>query len=199
LSVTVGVEDTRISYGRAGFGNATNNGGIDDGASFYAGLNYSGNFGTFAFTAAHDTLAVDYDDAAELGALHGWYANDGDYDTDYVHSNLLTLNPEAIWGIAFNANLSDEIEFYALYSEVEGTEVDAAAAAAAGLAGPLATTGDAQLVTVGLNWYPAAAPGFHIKSSYSFGEVEDNISPVIAEANGNADFDGFELTLRRDF
>lgn len=242
LSVTVGVEDTRISYGRGNavgggdFLNTTNNGGIDDGASFYAGLNYSGDFGTFAFTAAHDTNAVDFDDLAEVtaayagaaapggrvgngeggwaykvslnldlsefipgGSIHGWYANDGDYDTDYVHSNLLTLNPESIWGVGFNANLSDEVEFWALYSAVEGTDISAAVGA---IVDPLAVateTGDAELISIGLNWFPAAAPGFHIKSSYSFGEVENNLSPVIGVAAGDADFDGFEVTLRRDF
>ena len=226
LSVTVGVEDPRISYGRAGFGNGTNNGGTLDGANFYAGLNYSGDFGTFAFTAAHDTLGVDFSDAAQIisgvgeggwaykvslnldlsefipgGFIQGWYMNDGDYDTDYVHSNLLTLNPESIWGVAFQANLSDEVEFWANYWNVEGTEVSAAVATAvAGIASPgLATTGDANLVSVGLNWYPAAAPGFNVKASYSFGEVEDNISPLLGVANGDADFDGFEITLRRNF
>lgn len=229
LAVTVGVEDTRISYGRGGFGNNTNNGGINDGANFYAGLNYSADFGTFAFTAVHDTLAVDYGSVTDVtaalagdgtgeggwaykvslnldlsefvpgGFIQGWYMNDGDYDTDYVHSNLLTLNPEEIWGVAFQANLTDEVEFWAAYWDVKGTEVSALVGAAAGLGGAVATTGDAQLFSVGLNWYPAAAPGFHIKSSYSFGEVENNISPVIAEAAGNADFDGFEFTLRRDF
>jgi len=233
LSVTLGVEDIRISYGRGGFGDGgfnTNSGGTLDGANFYAGLNYSADFGTFAFTAAHDTLAVDFDDGAELAAflapggaasgdggwaykvslnldlsefipggfIQGWYMTDGDYDTDYVHSNLLTLNPETIWGVAFQANLSDEVEFWVNYWDVEGTEISAATAAAAGVAA-VSTTGDADLISVGLNWYPAAAPGFNVKASYSFGEVEDNISPIIAEANGDADFNGWEVTLRRNF
>ena len=137
LSVTVGVEDPRISYGRDGFGNATNNGGTAGDVNFYAGFNYSADFGTVAFTAAHDSLArevtaagisadrggwaykvsvnINLSDFVPGGFIQGWYLNDGDYNTDYVHTAQQLENPEEIFGVAFQMNLTDEVEFWANY------------------------------------------------------------------------------------
>ena len=235
FSVTIGVEDPRISYGRGGFGNVTNNGTSGDSrANFYAGFNYSGDGWGVAFTAVHDSIApelagglltvnpisgaavdrggwawkvsgnLDLSDFVPGGSLWGVYMTDGDYDTDYVHTALLTFNPETIWGVAFQMNLTDEVEFWVNYWDVEGTDVSST------LINPLVstpspTTGDVQHFGIGLNWYPSATPGFHIKTTYYMGELDNAITPLAivtgtADSYGvDADYDGFEVTLRRDF
>jgi len=224
FSVTLGVEDTRISYaargntGGAAFGNATNNGGTQDGANFYAGFNWTVEGITIAGTAAHDTLAIDsanptssnggwaYKGSVTLdisefvpgGSVGGFYLYDGDYDTDYVHSNLLTENPEAIWGVAFQADLSDEVEFWVNYWDVEGSDNSL-------IAGAGVQTGDIQQFAVGLNWFPSAAPGFHIKATYFNGEIDNGVTPlnivsgIAGDTGVNSDYDGFEISIRRDF
>jgi len=237
FSITVGVEDPRISYstsnGAGGFGNgvffnATNNGGQLDGANFYAGFNYSGDGFGVAFTAAHDTLAtdgnaaigntesggwaykvslnLDLSDFIPGGSIAGYYLNDGDYDTDYLHTGGTTFNPAEIWGVAFNADLSDEVQFWANYWDVEGTDFAAATVAGAfHTTHTGTTTGDLQQWGVGLNWNPAAAPGFSVRAAYYNGEIENAISPLASACNGanstncNADYDGFEVTIRRNF
>ncbi|MEM8648987.1 MAG: porin [Pseudomonadota bacterium] len=238
FSVTIGVEDPRISYALSdgaggftgGFGNATNNGGTDGRANFYAGFNYSGDGFGVAFTAVHDSIAVDQNDgdvggwaykvSATLdlsdfipgGGLAGYYMNDGDYDTDYLHTAQTTFNPEEIWGIAFNANLTDEVQFWANYWDVQGTAITAGGPAALAFVnhGNLSTTGDLQQFGVGLNWFPSAAPGLSIKAAFYTGEIDNAISPLgnfntpLAGATAvaqdvNADYDGFEITVRRDF
>ena len=143
FSVTIGVEDPRISYGRGGFGNVTNNGTSGDSrANFYAGLNYSGDGWGVAFTAVHDSIAPEVNSAGAITDIGGWaykvsanvdlsefvpggtlwgmYMDDGDYDTDYVHTALLTENPDTIWGIAFQMDLTDEIQFWSSYYDVDG-------------------------------------------------------------------------------
>jgi hypothetical protein len=244
FSVTVGAEDPRISYsisndqpanatGAAlfggGFGNNTNDGDQNDAnVNFYAGLNYSADFGTFAATAVYDSISVDQNDGeignwaykvslsldlSEFipgGSLAGYYLNDGDADTDYLHTGQSTFNPGEIFGIAFNANLTDEVQFWANYWDVQGTDIEAGGLVGAAATTPGAfaashlgdTTGDLTQFAVGLNWFPAAAPGFTINGSYYVGEIEDAISPLGNTAgltNNNADFDGFEITLRRNF
>ncbi|MEM9331688.1 MAG: porin [Pseudomonadota bacterium] len=224
FSVTVGVEDPRISYGRDGFGNATNNGGQGGDVNFYAGFNYSGDGFGVAFTAVHDSLAQDvtaagiaadrgewaYKVSANLdlsefvpgGTLWGVYMDDGDANTDYVHNALQLENPESIWGVAFQMNLTDEVEFWVNYWDAEGGY---------GTAGPFQPTnaiideGDSNQFGIGLNWFPSAAPGFHIKTTYFTGEINDSASSVLAGLAGatggvtDADFDGFEVSVRRDF
>lgn len=60
-------------------------------------------------------------------------------------------------------------------------------------------------IGIGLNWFPSAAPVFHIKTTYFYGEIENAITPlaiVTGTANSygvNSDYQGFELTVRRDF
>ena len=217
LSITIGVEDPRISFGGEGILNDTNNGGIDDGANFYAGLNYSGDFGTFAATAVHDTLAFELDgagneansggwaykvslelDLSEIlpgGKISGYYLYDGDYNTDYVTTYRLSENPESIYGIGFQTDLTEEFEFWVNYWEAEGGQaVDGA--------GVQFTEGDTTQAGVGLNWFPAAAPGFHIKTSYIIGEVENSGSVLFSGADvprADFDFDFFSVALRRDF
>ncbi|MGI9350855.1 MAG: hypothetical protein ACR2O3_04770, partial [Rhizobiaceae bacterium] len=219
---TIGVEDPRISYGRGGFGNVTNNGTSGDSrANFYAGFNYSGDGWGLAATAVHDSIApevnalgvitdtggwaykvsanLDLSDFVPGGTLWGMWADDGDYDTDYVHSALLTENPETIWGVAFQMNLTDEVEFWVNYWDVEGTTGSVL------VPGNPGGTGDIQQFGVGLNWFPSATPGFHIKTTYYTGEIDNGVTPlaivtgVAGDGNVDVDYDGFEVTLRRDF
>ena len=222
FSITIGVEDPRISYGRGGFGNVTNNGTSGDSrANFYAGFNYAGDGWGVAFTAVHDSIApevngvgaitdtggwaykvsanLDLSDFVPGGTLWGMWADDGDYDTDYVHTALLTENPETIWGVAFQMNLTDEVEFWVNYWDVEGTNGSVASAVGTD------NTGDIQQFGIGLNWFPAATPGFHIKTTYYTGEIDNGVTPlaivtgVAGDRLVDVDYDGFEVTLRRDF
>ena len=246
LSITVGVEDPRISYGQSnedpgaltgeelfdgGFLNGTNDGGEGDAnANFYAGLNYSADFGTFAATIVRDSTAVDQNDGdiggwaykvslsldlSEFipgGSISGYYLDDGDYDTDYLHTGRTTFNPGRIWGVAVNANLTDDAVIWANYWDVSGTDIEAGGlvgAAANAITGTAfaashtgADTGDLDQFAIGVRWSPSAAPGFTIDASYYTGDIEGAISPLgntSGLTNVNADFDGFEVTLRRNF
>jgi len=244
FSVTIGAEDPRISYSLSndlpgaaalggaglfggGFLNNTNNGGnANKNVNFYAGFNYSGDGFGIAFTAAHDSIAVDQDtgdiggwaykvsanlDLSEFipgGSIAGYYLWDDEYDTDYLHTGQTTFNPSEIWGVAFNASLSDEVQFWANYWDVTGTDISAGGLVGNGVATNFApghngtNTGDLTQFGVGLNWFPAAAPGFSIKAAYYNGEIENAISPLGNTpnlVNNDADFDGFEVTVRRDF
>lgn len=218
LAITVGVEDPRISFGGDAILNNTNNGGSDDGANFYAGINYTGDFGTFAATAVHDTLAFELDGAGNRESndggwaykvsleldlsefrtgtkLSGYYLYDGDYNTDYVNTYRISENPESIYGIAFQTDLTDEFEFWINYWEAEGGEaVDGA--------GIQFTEGDTTQAGIGLNWYPNAAPQFHVKTSYILGNVENSGSVLFSSGDvprADFDFDFFSIALRRDF
>ncbi len=255
LAITVGADDPRIDYGRDAFGNATNAGGTDGRANFYAGFNYSGDGWGIAGTAVHDSIApelvrtvgglvpttatvtdiggwaykisanVDLSNMAPGATLWAMYMADGDYNTAYVHSNLMTENPDSVWGVAYGMDLTDEVQFWANYYHIEGGNAcagsgagsathlrPAGAVSAAGFGCVNAmgtafvasiTEGDTDQWSVGLNWYPAAAPGFHVKASYTAGETERSASYLV---NGGAllrgtsfDYNNWEVTVRRDF
>lgn len=217
LALTIGAEDPRLSFGGEAILNDTNNGGTDNRTNFYAGLNYSADFGTFAATAVYDALAFDLDGAGNQvdfggwaykvslqldlsdvlpgGRITGYYSYDGDHNTDYVNTYRISENPESIYGIAFQTDLSDEFEFWVNYWEAKGGE------AVDGL-GVQFTEGDTIQAGVGLNWFPEAAPQFHIKAAYIIGEVEESGSVLYTGAavpRATFDFDVFSLALRRDF
>ncbi len=233
LSITVGAEDPRVSYGRDTFFNATNSGGTDGRVNFYAGFNYKGDGWGVAGTVAHDSLAPDvgsllpaaggtvtdiggwaYKISANLdlssfipgGSLWGMYMTDGDYNTDYVHGNALTENPDSVWGIAFGGDLTDEIQFVSNYFHVNGGNACPASTTPVSvggscLGGAAIQEGDTNQWTVGLNWYPAAAPGFQMKASYTKGTTDNSASAVVSASPGGVSFeyDNFEVTVRRDF
>ena len=107
---------THVSaYGRCGFGNATNSGGNDGRANFYAGFNWSAGIATLAGSAYFDSLATEYGATSTTalvagdtdggwaykvslgldltqwipgGSLWGMYMADGDEDTDYVQNAI---------------------------------------------------------------------------------------------------------------
>ncbi len=228
LAVTIGVEDVRTGSSDL---DGTLNG--NDAANFYAGVNYSADWGTVAFSAAHDTDSVEINAAGGViagsrgnwaykasvsldlseylpgGVLYGSYAYDGEAMTEYVYSDV-HVNVDDIWSVAFQMNLTDEVEFIAAHWHAEGSNANTVAAVApavgvAGVAGrPGGLEGDADLTVLGLNWYPSAAPGFHIKAAYFFGEadnVQANTGALVGTTGAavDHDFDGFEISLRRDF
>ncbi|MEO0329956.1 MAG: porin [Pseudomonadota bacterium] len=220
FSVTIGVEDPRIKNGTGDPANGTFSGGTGGDANFYAGFNYSGEGFGVAFTAVHDSLAtevtaagvnanrgewaykvsanVDLSGMVPGGTLWGTYMDDGDAITNYVHANAALANPNSIWAVAFQMNLTDEVEFWANYWDADSDF--------AVVGSGVGTEGNATQFGIGLNWYPAAAPGFHIKAAYFNGEIENSRSGTLAGAVGattgqsiDADYDGFEVVLRRDF
>ena len=235
LSITVGAEDPRISYGRDGFGNATNNGGTDGRVNFYAGMNYAGDGWGIAGTVVHDSIAPEINSAGSTTDIGGWawkvsanidlssmvpggtlwgqYMADGDYNTDYVHALNIIENPDSVWAVAFGMDLTEEVQMWANYWHVDGGNACAGGPAGGGSHGPQSlgsecdgTTieeGDVNQWGVGLNWYPAAAPGFHVKGAYFAGSVTGSASYLVngdAQTGGTSfDYHGFELTVRRDF
>ena len=245
-AITVGAEDPHFSRGRDDFNNMTNIGGSLDDVNFYAGFNYTAHWGGFAFTAVYDALAPEVQpvslgpfftpnavtdtggwafkasaflslaDYIPGGSVWAMYMDDGDYNTDYVHTNRLLENPDNAWGFAYQMDLSDEVEFWVNYWDVEGGNAQIINPAglptmAFGgfnvLVGSSIREGGVQQFGVGLNWYPKAAPGFHIKTSYVHGEVDN--SGHIFVCNGfftaagpsgcSFEYDAFSVSLRRDF
>jgi len=217
LSITVGVEDPRISFGGEAILNDTNNGGSSNRANPYVGINYTADFGTFAATAVYDALGFELDGAGNIADFGGWaykvslkldledilpggkitgyYLYDGDYNTDYVITYRLSENPESIYGVGFQTDLGEEFELWLNYLEAEGGE------AVDGL-GVQFKEGDTRQAGIGINWFPAAAPGFHIKAAYIIGDVQDSGSVLFSGPDiprANYDFDFFSIALRRDF
>ena len=233
LSITVGIEDARTAVSDLdGSFLGTNN------MNVYAGFNYSMDLLTIAGTWVHDANAVEISALGNFGTigqrggdawkvsatlnlgewipggiLHAWYMDDGDHVTDYVTNVGVLANPESVWGVGFQMNLTDEVEFVALYNEADGGWASSAAGGTPPGSAPCPTApvvgtavlcneGDAEQFVVGLNWYPAAAPGFHIKTSYMWGEANNSrAGPVIGVATPMTDYewDGFEIVVRRDF
>jgi hypothetical protein len=227
FSVTVGVEDPRIDYAGLGFVGSTFSGGVgaagapglllapqtssDTRANFYAGFNYSADFGSVAFTAVRDgtalevgtgdqggwaykvSLSLDLSEFIPGGILYGSYANDGDYITNYVHTNGAgILDAESIWQISFQADLTDELQLVAQHSNASGTDTARA----------FGFDEEQQSTSIGLNWFPAAAPQFSLRASYTFGDFENSARGLLADPAAtpvSADFDSFFIGLRRDF
>ena len=210
FSITGGVQNL------GGINRAVNTGGFHD---YYAGFNYSASWGGVAFTAMHDANGIEqnalgaatgniggwaYKASIDLnlsewipgGVLHGMYMTDGDYVTQYVvHSGY--ANAADIWQISFQMNLTEELQLATQYSDIEGQ-----------VAGQ-----DAWSAGVGLNWYPAAAPGFSVYVAYAFGEVNNWSAPAlgapanasqaafnaVAQGSTQVEYDAFTIRVRRDF
>ncbi|MEM9332634.1 MAG: porin [Pseudomonadota bacterium] len=240
LAITVGIEDLRTSYGRDSFGNTTNSGVTTSSANYYAGLNYSASWGGISFTAAYDSLAPEitvvtpgvflgsvisdtggfaYKVSANLnlsdyisgGSIWGMFMYDGDFNTDYVHANGLLENPESAFGVAFQMNLNDEVEFWANYWDVNGGighvfNAGGLPTLGNGILGTNIEEGGVRQIGIGLNWYPAAAPGFHVKASYFHGEVDNSGHILVCDGlfafgpqGCDFDYDGYVISVRRDF
>ncbi len=218
LAITIGAEDPRISVGGGG-GNATNNGGRDGRANFYAGFNYSGSWGNLAFTAVHDSLAPDnsgtdaasggvganfggwaYKTSLDLkldewlagGSIHVMYMWDGEYNTDYLHNYAMVNDMESIFQIAGQIKLDDQFKVIAQYSLAHGDDGGTLNGVAGG-------EGDAWIGSVGLTWSPVEL--FSISASYFFGEVDNTAgdgTSALDLPRTSYDFDGFFVGVRRD-
>ena len=194
----------------------------DDSVNFYAGFNYSMQNVEVAFTAVRDALAfhpVNFDEGgwAYKASVHvdlseivpdtsvaGYYMADGNYETDYVHAYDLIDNPDSIWGVVLNTALSDELDLWVNYWNAEGDEVFPLTDFFTGFPfGQITNSSELRMFGVGLNWYPTAAPGFSVKGAYINGEIE-NITTFedtffTTTSKEKTDFDGFRVTVRRDF
>lgn len=220
LAITAGVEDPRISVGQGGGGNATNSGGTDGRANFYAGINYSDGWGTLAFTAVHDSLAPDnsgadavsgaggadfggwaYKASADLkldewlsgGSLHFMYMWDGEYNTDYLHNYSVLNDIQSAYQIAGQFKLNEQLQLMAQYSHAKGDDGGTLNGVAGG-------EGDAWIGSVGLNWFPVEL--FTVSASYFFGEVDNTAGDGTSAADlprTSYDFEGFFVGVRRDF
>ncbi|MEM9278290.1 MAG: porin [Pseudomonadota bacterium] len=218
-----------------------NVGDVTDGrVNFYAGVNYSAHWGAIAFTAAYDSIAPEitvvtpgvfggsvvsdtggwaYKVSANLnlsdyisgGSVWGMYMYDGDYNTDYVHANALLENPENAWGAAFQMNLTNEVEFWVNYWDVEGGTGHVFNTGGLPTVGNLIQgtnieEGGVRQFGIGLNWYPTAAPGFHVKTSYFRGDVDNSGHVLVCTGflavgpqGCSFEYDGYVVSVRRDF
>ncbi|MEO1143457.1 MAG: hypothetical protein AAFW66_14140, partial [Pseudomonadota bacterium] len=143
------------------------------------------------------------------------YMDDGDYNTDYVHANNLLENADSAWGAAFQMDLSDEVQLWLNYWDVEGGTghifntpgLNNFLFGSNVLAETNVQEGGVRQFGIGINWYPAAAPGFHVKASYVHGDVDN--SAHILVCNGtfaiggpqgcSFEYNAFTVSLRRDF
>ena len=222
FSVTVGVEDPRIDWQGLGNGPTFAGGTATAYANFYAGVNWSADWGGVAFTAVHDSMAFDYTDGTlggwaykasidlDLsewipgGVLHGMYMWDNDIVSNYTTTYGALVDPDSVWQVSFQASLTDEVQLVAQYSHAEGSNF--------ATNGPLFATlpfllsqneGDAWNASVGINWFPAAAPGFSLRGSYKWGEVDNGIrfgtAPTGVIAMHDVEWHGFFIGVRRDF
>ena len=191
LSITVGVEDTRISYG-SNFGDS----GAGNEANWYVGANYSDSWGGMAFTYVEDKLnngeawkaSIDLNlsDFLPGGLIHFMYMADGDDVTDYVHNYRALANPDYIFQVSGQMDLTDELQLIAQYSSSEGAGAEAAA--------------DADSFSIGINWFPAAAPQFSVRASYTTIDVNGTLGALTDGVTARSyDTDAFFIGVRRNF
>ncbi len=228
LAITIGVEDPRIRHTSSAGNSAVGDpferinslsGGSDSRVNIYTGINYSADFGTLALTAVHDSVAKEINSEGVIsdeggwaykasltldlskwlpgGKLHGWYMTDGDYATDYVHNLGLNANPDEIFGINFQMNITEEVQFLMGYTHAKGgnTQLDDDNFDY--------REGEAEQASVGLNWYPKAAPGYNVKAAYYSGNA-NSVRGFGARPSGwgtvvDIDYEGFVVSVRRDF
>ena len=199
LTISVGLEDNRNS------GFAARGGDAGD-ASFLARVQYSGNFGDIGavgeFTGGNENdlyklyATLDLSEFVPGGILGGFYAWQDDLDgsnTANVRFRTASIAgtqfpATSVWGVGFQMNLTDDLEFIAYHNNLEHDDVGA--------------LGDENLTTIGLNWYPVS--GLKVFGAYSFGEGLDGGSlgidtgGVIGDGT-EVDFDRFLIGLRRNF
>ena len=221
FSVTVGVEDPRIDWQGLGNGPTFAGGTATAYANFYAGVNWSADWGGVAFTAVHDSMAFDYTDGTlggwaykasidlDLsewipgGVLHGMYMWDDDLISNYTTTYGAIFDPESVWQVSFQASLTDEVQLVAQYSHAEGSNLASTTPVLAGgvFGGVLGVNeGDAWNASVGINWFPAAAPGFSVRGSVKWGEVDNGLRFGTGNVGmHDVEWNGFFVGVRRDF
>ncbi len=120
------------------------------------------------------------------GIIGGWYMAQ-EIDEDEAKSDGITrAGADSTWGIGFQMNLNDDLEFMALHSQASN-EVDA-----------INLDTDWNGTTIGLNWYPI--DGMKIFGSYhitSLTSREDDIGDSTTVVDTEQDV--FVIGLRRSF
>ena len=193
LTISVGLEDNR----NAGF--AARGGDAGD-ASGLVKVQYSADFGTiggvaeFAAGAENDAYKVyatlDLSEFVPGGILGGFYMWQDDV-TATSPTNVRFSGADNIWGVGFQMNLTDNIEFVAYHNQADNSAVG---------------FDDDTLTTIGLNWYPVS--GLKVFTAYSFGDAEaggafdgqlGGLTSVPAAAGDDLEYDSFLIGLRRNF
>ena len=189
------------------------NGADTSDATGLAKIQYSGDFGTVGIVGefnsndvedaykAYATLDLsEFVPGGILGGFYMWQDDvtatlntgvagrlDGSINTTNGNSRLGVA--DNIWGVGFQMNLTDNLEFIAYHNHADNASV--------GL-----LNDDDELTTIGLNWYPVS--GLKVFTAYSFGEIESGGALGAVSIPGSAEgddleFDSFLIGLRRSF
>ena len=196
LSLTLGLEDQRDG------GSAPRGGDAGD-VSVLAKAQYSGDFGSVGiigeFAAGDENDAykayatLDISDFVPGGILGGYYMWQDDV-TATSPTNVRLLGAKNIYGLGFQMNLTDDVEFIVFYNEADNDTIQA----------------DESLTVIGLNWYPVS--GVKVFGAYSFGDTVAGTGALVANARGpfaspasgfiageEVEYDQFLIGLRRNF
>ncbi len=196
LTLTLGLEDQRDA------GSAPRGGDASD-VSVLAKAQYSGDFGSVGiigeFTAGDENDAykayatLDISDLISGGILGGYYMWQDDVTTTSP-TNVRLLGAKNIYGLGFQMNLKDDVEFIVFHNEVDNDNIQA----------------DESLTVIGLNWYPVS--GVKVFGAYSFGDTVAGSGALVANARGpfaspangfiageEVEYDQFLIGLRRNF
>ena len=190
LALTVGIEDS--------------NGADTSNASFIAKAEYKADFGTIGvvgdFASSGNTndaykayATLDISEFVPGGILGGYYMWQDDIDANNTTNGRL-LGADNIYGIGFQMNFTDDVEFIVFHNEIDNNGVQS----------------DENLTVIGLNWYPVS--GLKVFGAYSFGDTVSDTGALVANARGpfaspangfisgeDVEFDQFLIGLRRNF
>ncbi len=198
---SVGIEDNNSSAVLAnGSGGAFGADASD--VSWLGKVEYSADFGLIGGVYEYETDSeheawkiyghVDLSEFIPGGIIGGWYMEEDLEATSLGFDAGTRVAADSVWGVAFQMNLTDNVEFMAMYNDVENR-------------GALP---DGDLTTLGLNWYPIS--GLKVFGAYSFGETCSGCGLAgnsgfggfanAANAAGDVlDFDQFMIGIRRSF
>ncbi len=212
LTLSVGIEDR--------------DGADASDTSFLGKIEYSADFGTIGFVGeSQETAGEAYKvyttlDLSEFvpggifGGFYGWQNTDPlsgatrRFENTFINDlyssffkDLLydaTVGLDNVWGVGFQMNLTDNVEFIAYHNATEfsGNLNQPNVGSANGEL-------DSNLTTIGLNWYPIS--NLKVFGAYSFGsdEASDSFTSSDGEAEGSVsaerDFNQFLIGLRRNF
>jgi len=156
---------------------------------------------------------VDLSEFVPGGSIGGWYmAQDREDETlagagstrlgaNGATTGLQTAGADNIWGIGYQMDLTDNVEFVALHTQASDATGSDSFTLSSGSATALPFSGDAQATTIGLNWYPVA--GLKVFGSYTFGTTElqytDPATTPDEDYEVDTDENFFIIGLRRSF
>ncbi len=168
-----------------------------------AKIQYSADFGTVGIVGefapnsendaykAYATLDLsEFVPGGILGGFYMWQDDVADLGVGETPNGRLGF-ADNIWGLGFQMNLTDNVEFVAYHNQVDYDVIGE----------------DGSLTTIGLNWYPVS--GLKVFGAYSFGEersggsIEGNafgpFSPGGSSLGDEIEYDQFLIGLRRNF